>query len=709
MASQRSQDLIQVLELFSPSAVVGDSALRTSFRQFFKKGTCIEYCELLPEDLGAQEVFTCIQSLRAPPPTAHVTAQQLHQPHTATPRDTSEPLSTTPHAATPRDDATLHDITEPHEVATSPSKKPNPAAAYFKVRYPDLKKARIETMTRIAQSTAKAGKPHRSSVFKSVSSKDPIAQAKEVYEMGDKSFLCRKTRLYFSNAVDLATLSTTKLARGQNRKDFALNQISKELKVGKKDVLETYNLGSKDLTCMEFGGPASLHYINGAKSDIIRLTDNDVEALCIYRQEKHPDIDRHYRDQDLDIAYELVSDLRVLGFTDTTIAKGNTRLTKLIGEHVDMESLVLHGVLLPRKHLNGRQVIESAMNSISVSRALVATITMTATTIVGPELEMNIGVPSNITLPGTQAPIQPDQSFQENPPTSIEPPANEHQAANREATPANGFKHHLTVGANSARKRHKTGNEDVPTPCNDTATAGHSETPCDGNVGPDGRVRQSGSVPNHQAVTACSTDAMIALQSLESSRRTSNHNSHVSSSRWGTGRAATSQRQDYDAEQEASSGDTDVDHRPQPDIMREDEQIDSTTTPENERCIHEDCQFLDIMSRVNVLQSMQHDGHGYMGVAATGTYQQPISSYASSFQVGQSSEPSSDPEDRTQLSPNTLGMVRTQYGASEHGSAGRAANSTAVSNDNELPSLWVADMRIGNERLGDVDIFSDYY
>jgi hypothetical protein len=142
--------------------------------------------------------------------------------------------------------------------------------------------------------------------------------------------------------------------------------------------------------------------------------------------------------------------------------------------------------------------------------------------------------------------------------------------------------------------------------------------------------------------------------------------------------------------------------------MREDEQIDSTTTSEDARCTHEDCQFLGIISSANVLQSLQHNGHGYMGIAATGTCQQLISSYASSFQVGQSSEPSSDPEDRTQLSPNTLGMVRTQYDASEHGSVGRAASSTAVSYDSDLPSLCVQDMRIGDERLGDLNIFSAY-
>jgi hypothetical protein len=140
----------------------------------------------------------------------------------------------------------------------------------------------------------------------------------------------------------------------------------------------------------------------------------------------------------------------------------------------------------------------------------------------------------------------------------------------------------------------------------------------------------------------------------------------------------------------------------------EDEQIRSTTTLEDARCTHEDCQSLDIMSAANVLQSLQRDGHGYMGVAATGTCQQPISSYASSFQVGQSSEPSFDPEDRTQLSLNTLGMVRTHYSASGHGSAGRAASSTAGSYDSNLPSLCVQDMRIGDERLGDLNIFSAY-
>jgi hypothetical protein len=152
-----------------------------------------------------------------------------------------------------------------------------------------------------------------------------------------------------------------------------------------------------------------------------------------------------------------------------------------------------------------------------------------------------------------EAPVQPDQSFQKSPPTSNEPSANEHQATSRAVTPVNGFKHILEVGANSVRKRHKTGNEDVPTLYSDTPPAGRSETPCDGNVGPVGRVGQSGGVSSDQAVTACSIDAMVASQSLPSSRRTSNHNSHASSSRLGTGRAAKSLRQGCDEEEEGKS------------------------------------------------------------------------------------------------------------------------------------------------------------
>jgi hypothetical protein len=140
--------------------------------------------------------------------------------------------------------------------------------------------------------------------------------------------------------------------------------------------------------------------------------------------------------------------------------------------------------------------------------------------------------------------------------------------------------------------------------------------------------------------------------------------------------------------------------------MQEDEQIDSTTTSEDAQSTHQGFQYSDIMNATSVLQSLQHRSHGCTRVAATETRQQPISSYPSLFQLEQSSDLFPDLENRMHPSPNTLDR---QYGALEHGSAGRDASSTAVSNDDERPSLLVADMRIGGERLGDLDIFTCYH
>ena len=262
-------------------------ALRTSFSQFFEKGTCRECCKLLPEKFGAQEVFTCIQSLRPPLPNAHVTAQQSHGPHTATPSDVSEPpdatpQTSTPHIGMPHNDPTPHNTTsqqdtiDPHETTNlhdttnATSKELDSVATYFKAKYPESKKIRIQTLTRIAQRIVKAEQhviPNQTGVSTSAISEDPIALAKEVYQMVNKSLSFRKNRLYFSNAVDLAAFSATQLSRGQNSRDSAFSQISKDLNVKRTAVVDAYNAGSKDLTCMEFGGPASLFYIEGSVTE----------------------------------------------------------------------------------------------------------------------------------------------------------------------------------------------------------------------------------------------------------------------------------------------------------------------------------------------------------------------------------------------------------------------------------------------------------
>ncbi|OAL42520.1 hypothetical protein IQ07DRAFT_382564 [Pyrenochaeta sp. DS3sAY3a] len=136
--------------------------------------------------------------------------------------------------------------------------------------------------------------------------------------------------------------------------------------------------------------------------------------------------------------------------------------------------------------------------------------------------------------------------------------------------------------------------------------------------------------------------------------------------------------------------------------MQEDEQIGSTTTSIDAQSTHEDNQFSDVMDAASVLQSLQHNTHGHTSFAAIETRQQPNSSYPILSPVGQSSGLFPDFENRRQPSPNTSGTL-------EHASAWREANSATVSNDDERPSRFVADMRIGGERLGDLDIFKDYH
>ncbi len=170
-----------------------------------------------------------MQSLRAPLPNTHV-----REPHAATPSEISKPPSAEPHTGTPRGRPTSHNTTD----VTRPSKKPKFVAAYFRAQYPEEKKIRIETLIRVAKRSLKADlRPHKISVSKSSIAQDHVALAKEVYQMTHKSFLLQKTRIYFLNAIDLAALLTTELSVGRTRKDCALSEISKKLKVETDDVV----------------------------------------------------------------------------------------------------------------------------------------------------------------------------------------------------------------------------------------------------------------------------------------------------------------------------------------------------------------------------------------------------------------------------------------------------------------------------------------
>ncbi len=277
-----------------------------------------------------------------------------------------------------------------------------------------------------------------------------------------------------------------------------------------------------------------------------RLGNNNIKALCIFRKDKQPKEERNFRDRNLIVACEVVSDLLNIGLKGIDIAKGNTRLTKLIGEYVDMKLLVKHRKILPQEHHENRSSSEAPQ-----SRTLLEQVAKNQhqDALVGGRprehssqqaIKPATKLTSVTTLPGTQEPIQRDRGSQESLSTSTKHSANEHRAASKAAPNHIG---HLSPSANSARKRQNTGNEggfsSIPLINSCTVTVRDSETPCNGKSGqhnqhPEGAL-------NHQAV---------ASQSLQSSGRTNNHDSHAT---LGTGRVAISPHQEPDEEQQSRS------------------------------------------------------------------------------------------------------------------------------------------------------------
>jgi hypothetical protein len=65
---------------------------------------------------------------------------------------------------------------------------------------------------------------------------------------------------------------------------------------------------------------------------IIQLNDKEITALCEYRKIKMPDEERVSRNADIEVATSLRNGLQALGFQPADIARGSTRLTRLICE-----------------------------------------------------------------------------------------------------------------------------------------------------------------------------------------------------------------------------------------------------------------------------------------------------------------------------------------------------------------------------------------
>jgi hypothetical protein len=207
------------------------------FRQFFRRGTPSECCELLiVAGFSAEDLIACVQDLQTPPLNAHVVAQQ-HQSHivNATPHDTA-PHNTAPHDTAPQD-----------------------AVSYFRERFKRARDYRIRRLVRIADSVANS---EISSTLrgldtqKTSTTEDPIMQATALFRKVQESSN-RKLPIYFADAVERwASAASNEPIANTTRKSIVFDKLKEQLEVERKDIVDMDILGKKYLTCMEVGGAA---------------------------------------------------------------------------------------------------------------------------------------------------------------------------------------------------------------------------------------------------------------------------------------------------------------------------------------------------------------------------------------------------------------------------------------------------------------------
>jgi hypothetical protein len=198
-------------------------------RRFFRKGTILQCCKLLPQEFGPDELFKWTKSLRTP-------VQATPQPH------------------------------RPWDTPTS-------AEEYFECLIPDQEK-RLRRVVKVAQHIAEFRhqeivSPDR--VYNEDSSlQTPIARVEAIFEMilskqDTKSY--RYNLLYFSNAVDQYESLQLKVSRGRRNKSVAFDTIARGDKKKREIARRTYSDACRYLECSEIGGPGSLLSMNAAKSE----------------------------------------------------------------------------------------------------------------------------------------------------------------------------------------------------------------------------------------------------------------------------------------------------------------------------------------------------------------------------------------------------------------------------------------------------------
>ncbi|KAI1676123.1 hypothetical protein KJE20_14289 [Pyrenophora tritici-repentis] len=120
---------------------------------------------------------------------------------------------------------------------------------------------------------------------------------------------------------------------------------------------------------------------------------------------------------------------------------------------------------------------------------------------------------------------------------------------------------------------------------------------------------------------------------------------------------------------------------------------------------------------LNTLRSLEHGYEDYLDTTAVELRRQPFLSYISSFQGEQSSYTFRDLEYEPRSSSNASNGVLDQFCSPENEDAMGEASSVPSfgdireeedKDDSELPSVVVKDLRIGEQRLGDLDLFTLY-
>ncbi|KAI1530441.1 hypothetical protein PtrSN002B_010962 [Pyrenophora tritici-repentis] len=354
MSFPGQNDVVKVLDLCKPSYVTEDNDLLACFRRFIRRGTLLEWCKILPENIGANDVIQTIRELRG--------SAEATPPHR--PQNTPKP---------------------PHET-------------YFQCISNNTRSQRLK---RIALRTVGTHLAPENDLLRSIEGStstwtDPIAQAqamyREIHKLSDQAGISYRFHLiFFGNSIDqIAASSDLPLEKGQKGQSYAFKAIAKAQKTTKKAVGKMYFHSSVYLGLAEQGGPGSLLSIFGVKSDMECLNQDDIQMLCNYFRECLPDLERQSRALDFEVAKRLTKWLLAQGMKGEDIIQKRTRLTKLVCRYVDTSLLVQDGKILPN------------LASMDSSEHLRRTSSQSPTI---PGSGMDVSPPSQTMSPDPQGPI----------------------------------------------------------------------------------------------------------------------------------------------------------------------------------------------------------------------------------------------------------------------------------------------------------------